>query len=200
MISVYNIKPKFQQLLKPVLQAMYRAGFTANGITWMAVLLSLFTGVYCWFFPGKAAFVILPIALLLRMALNALDGMMARTYHMQSKSGEVLNELGDVVSDMFMFAPVGELFHVDSRLFVSFLLLSAVNEFAGILGKAVSGERRYEGPMGKSDRALVIGLVALISFFSPILLPYTNYIFGVILLLLLISTATRIRKTLSKTA
>ena len=200
MISVYNIKPKFQQLLKPVLQAMYRAGFTANGITWMAVLLSLFTGVYCWFFPGKAAFVILPIALLLRMALNALDGMMARTYHMQSKSGEVLNELGDVVSDMFMFAPVGELFHVDSRLFVSFLLLSAVNEFAGILGKAVSGERRYEGPMGKSDRALVIGLVALISFFSPILLPFTNYIFAVILLLLLISTATRIRKTLSKTA
>lgn len=166
----------------------------------MAVLLSLFTGVYCWFFPGKAAFVILPIALLLRMALNALDGMMARTYHMQSKSGEVLNELGDVVSDMFMFAPVGELFHVDSRLFVSFLLLSAVNEFAGILGKAVSGERRYEGPMGKSDRALVIGLVALISFFSPILLPFTNYIFAVILLLLFISTATRIRKTLSKTA
>jgi CDP-diacylglycerol--glycerol-3-phosphate 3-phosphatidyltransferase len=142
----------------------------------------------------------LPLALLLRMALNALDGMMARTYNMQSKAGEVLNEIGDVISDLFIFAPIGILFKIDPIILIVFLLLSAVNEFAGILGKAVSGERRYEGPMGKSDRALVIGLVALISFFSEALLPYTNYIFGVILVLLIISTAVRIRKTLTMSA
>ena len=200
MISVYKIKPKFQQLLKPILDAMYRMGFTANSITWMAIALSIFTGIFCWFYPGKTAMLILPMALLLRMALNALDGMMARTYNMQSKAGEVLNEIGDVISDLCIFAPIGILFKLDPIILVVFLLLSAVNEFAGILGKAVSGERRYEGPMGKSDRALVIGLIALISFFSEVLLPYTNYIFGVVLALLIISTAVRIRKTLTISA
>jgi len=33
------------------------------------------------------------------MALNAIDGMLAREHHMQSKLGAILNELGDVVSD-----------------------------------------------------------------------------------------------------
>ncbi|MEO6453063.1 MAG: CDP-alcohol phosphatidyltransferase family protein [Ginsengibacter sp.] len=40
------------------------------------------------------------------MALNALDGMMARIYNQQTKKGEVLNELGDVISDLFIFFPL----------------------------------------------------------------------------------------------
>lgn len=196
MISVYNIKPKFQQLLKPVLDAMYRAGFTANGITWLAIFLSAGTGLFCWIFPVKTALLLLPLALLFRMVLNALDGMMARTYKMQSRRGEVLNELGDIISDIFIFAPIGMLFQIDLMPLVVFLLLSIINEFAGILGKAVAGERRYEGPMGKSDRALVIGLFSLITFFTPALLPYSNYLFAGIVLLLIISTGVRIRKML----
>jgi len=196
MISVYQIKPKFQQLLKPLLDAMYRAGFTANGITWMAIILSVGTGIFCWCYPGKTALLIMPLALLIRMALNALDGMMARLYNMQSTAGEVLNELGDVVSDVFIFAPTGVLFGVNPILLIAFLLLSMVNEYAGILGKAVSGERRYEGPMGKSDRALVVGVFSLIACFTDALLPYSNYLFGAVLFLLCLSTGVRIRNML----
>ncbi len=196
MISVYKIKPAFQQLLKPILTFLHKLGVTANAITWSAILLSIATGAFAWYYPEKNALLLLPLALLVRMALNALDGMMARTYNMQSKQGEILNELGDLISDFIMFAPLYFLFKLNVFVLIAFLFLSMVNEYTGILGKAVSGERRYEGPMGKSDRALVVGLFSLISFFTDALIPYSNHTFIVICGLLILSTGVRIAKTL----
>jgi CDP-diacylglycerol--glycerol-3-phosphate 3-phosphatidyltransferase len=197
MISIYSIKPKFQQLLKPVLELLYKMGMTANAITWIAILLSIGTGALLWIHPYGLSFIILPAALLVRMALNALDGMMARTYNMQSKKGEVLNELGDVVSDFIMFFPLIRLLPINVYVILVFLFLSVLNEYTGILGKAVSGVRRYDGPMGKSDRAFVVGLISLIFYFTTRLGYYVDYIFLFINLLLVISTYIRIHKTLN---
>lgn len=196
MISVYKLKPKFQQLLGPLLDLFYKLGMTANTITWMAILLSITTGVYCWLYPTNWALIVMPIALLLRMTLNALDGMMARKYNMQSNGGEILNELGDVISDIVMFAPIYFLFDLNLYLLFTFLFLSTINEFTGVLGKAISKVRRYEGPMGKSDRALVVGIICLILFFTKSILPFLDYMFVLINLLLIVSTAVRIRNTL----
>jgi CDP-diacylglycerol--glycerol-3-phosphate 3-phosphatidyltransferase len=196
MISTYKIKPKFQAFLLPVLKFLHRCGVTANAITWSAIMLSVATGVICFFYPSKMMLVIIPISLFVRMALNALDGMMARIYQMQSKKGEILNELGDVVSDFIMFYPLGKIFDLDSNLLVAFLFLSLVNEYVGVLGKAVSGERRYEGPMGKSDRAFVVGLLCIFSLIFPICLTYSNYVFVFVCALLIVSTSIRIYKTL----
>jgi CDP-diacylglycerol--glycerol-3-phosphate 3-phosphatidyltransferase len=140
---------------------------------------------------------ILPLALLIRMALNALDGMMASTYHMQSKKGEVLNELGDVVSDFLLYFPLLKLFSIPIYILIAFLFMSVLNEYAGILAKAVSGTRQYDGPMGKSDRAFVIGLLSLVFYFTHALIPYIDYIFLVLILLLMLSTFFRIKKTLN---
>jgi len=198
MISVYNIKPKFQQLLKPLLVFMHKMGISANAITWMSVILSVATGVLIWLHPYGAAFILLPASLFVRMALNALDGMMARTYNMQSKAGEVLNEIGDVVSDVLMFFPLLKLFQLNLYVLLLFIFISVINEYAGILGKAVSGVRRYEGPMGKSDRAFVVGLLSVICLFVPQATGYFNYVFILIILLAIFSTATRIHKTLNQ--
>jgi len=130
------------------------------------------------------------------MALNALDGMMARTYNQQSKKGELLNELGDVVSDLFIFFPLLKFEQSSLYLVVIFICMSVVNEFAGLLGKVISGQRRYEGPMGKSDRAFVMGLYGLLAFFSVNITPYSVYIFVIINALLILSTAIRATKTL----
>src|SRR5688572_25543674 len=102
MISVYKLKPKFQQLLMPVLARLHRNGITANQITLSAIILSLIIGILFWYADrNRFFFIAIPAGLFLRMALNALDGMMARTYQQQTKSGEILNEIGDVVSDLF---------------------------------------------------------------------------------------------------
>lgn len=163
-------------------------------ITWMAILLSLAMGLLFWIHPFDYSLLIMPVALLIRMALNALDGMMARIYNMQSKSGELLNELGDVVSDFLMFFPLIKLPGVNIYIVMGFLFLSIVNEFTGVLGKAINGVRRYDGPMGKSDRAFLIGVICLILYFLPAVRNFLNYIFDLAILLLMVSTSVRIKK------
>lgn len=198
MISIYNIKPKFQKLLQPSLHVLHKAGFTANQITTISLVLSFIIGILFWFAADYPVFFLaLPVGLFLRMALNALDGMMARTYHQQSKQGEVLNEFGDVVSDLFIYFPLIRFENASIYWVVAFICLSVVNEFAGVLGKAVSGQRRYEGPMGKSDRAFVMGIYGLLCFFNVGFRPYSVYIFIFLILLLLISTITRLKKIIN---
>ena len=37
------------------------------------------------------------------------------------------------------------------------IVLAILTEFAGVLGPSVRASRRYDGPLGKSDRALLFG-------------------------------------------
>ena len=197
MISMYNIKPKFQELLKPTLGFLYRRGITANQLTLSAVMLSFLMGMGLWFSKEwHFGFLFVPIGLLLRMALNALDGMMARSYNMQSKLGEALNEIGDVISDMFIYIPLIKIVGVSPELVAYFVGLSIVNEFSGVIGKVIGNQRRYDGPMGKSDRAFVIGLLCLCLYFYSIPAFYINIIIALCAVLIVISSYIRIKKAL----
>ena len=182
----------------PALRVLHRKGVTANQITVSAILLSLLIGILFWYADNHALlFLALPIGLLLRMALNALDGLMARQYHQQSKLGEVLNEIGDVVSDLFVYFPLIKFQPSSGLLITIFLCLSILNEFAGILAKVISGQRRYEGPMGKSDRAFLVGLYGLLQFFCVDITSIASYLFIIINFLLLLSTYLRVKRSIT---
>ncbi|MGE8242576.1 MAG: CDP-alcohol phosphatidyltransferase family protein, partial [Sphingobacterium sp.] len=72
MISVYKLKPKFQQLLMPILTFLHRKKVTANQITIGSIVLSLVIAVSFWYADRMPIlFLALPIGLLLRMAFNA---------------------------------------------------------------------------------------------------------------------------------
>lgn len=197
MISVYKLKPRFQQLLTPVLLFLHRNHITANQITVGSIALSVIIGILFWNADiSKWFFLSLPIGLLIRMALNALDGMMARKFNQTSKLGEVLNEVGDIVSDVIIFFPLLKFQPESLYLIVIFIILSVINEFAGLMGKIVGKERRYDGPMGKSDRALVLGIYGLAVFFGADISGISQYIFSVIIVLLTTSTYIRLKKSL----
>lgn len=74
-----------------------------------------------------------------------------------------------------------------------FLLLSVLNEFAGLLGQTLGKERRYDGPMGKSDRALVVGVLSLLFVFEVPVHLYLGWISSAICLLLIWSTFKRLK-------
>lgn len=197
MISIYQLKPRFQQALQPICDALFRLGFTANQVTIAAILLSAGLGfLFLCYTHAAIVLLLIPIGLLVRMGLNALDGMMARQYGMESKLGQVLNELGDVLSDLFIILPLAIISTIHSGIIFLFATLTILNEFAGILGQAMGGARRYEGPMGKSDRALIIGLFCLVGFFWQSVFLYGNIIFGLASILLIISTFIRLKKSI----
>jgi CDP-diacylglycerol--glycerol-3-phosphate 3-phosphatidyltransferase len=198
MISVYQLKPRFQALLQPVLRRLRHWGFTPNSLTIIAFLLSLAMGCYSFYGERQIALFLVPACLLLRMALNALDGMMARQFNLQSKLGAVLNEMGDLLSDAVLYYPVlYVLFDMDPIWVDWFIFLSILNEFAGLLGQALGGERRYDGPMGKSDRALLIGVLCLlIGFGLPSFYLLNTAVWIIIFGLLIWSTLKRLKHAL----
>ena len=198
MISVYQLKPRFQALLQPVLRRLRNWGFTPNSLTIIAFLLSLAMGCYSFYGERQIALFLVPACLLLRMALNALDGMMARQFNLQSKLGAVLNEMGDLLSDAVLYYTVlYVLFDMDSIWVGWFIFLSILNEFAGLIGQALGGERRYDGPMGKSDRALVLGLLCLlIGFGLPSFYLLNTAVWIIIFGLLIWSTLKRLKHAL----
>ncbi len=155
MLTIYSIKPKFQKILRPLLRFCAEKKVTPNQITLFACLLSVGFGLY-------GNFWLLPIAFLLRMALNALDGMLAREYRLQTPLGTYLNELGDLVSDLFLYLPFLWKFPSCQGLFIAVIFLSLFTEVAGLLAVSVKRERRYDGPMGKSDRAFCFSVLSLL--------------------------------------
>lgn len=163
MPSVYDLKPRFQSLLRPLVGSLARSGVTANQVTLAAVVVSVATGTALLLAPRASwALLLVPAVLLLRMALNAVDGMLAREHGQQSRLGALLNELGDVGSDAALYLPFAMIPGLDPRLVVVIVVLALIAEMTGVVAVQIGGERRYEGPMGKSDRAFAFGLLALL--------------------------------------
>jgi CDP-diacylglycerol--glycerol-3-phosphate 3-phosphatidyltransferase len=162
-VTIYDLKPRFQALLRPLATALVGAGATANGITVAALVLSVATGTALALMPGQRGWLLaLPPVLLVRMALNALDGMVARGFGQTSPRGALLNELGDVLADTALYLPLALVAGIEPVLLALVVILGVIGEMAGVVAVQIGSERRYDGPLGKSDRAFLFGLLALL--------------------------------------
>ena len=200
MPSIYDIKPAFQNLLRPLTRALAAAGITANQITVLAALLSCAVGACIALFPAERwPLLVLPAFLFFRMALNAIDGMLAREHGQKSRLGAVLNEVGDVVADTALYLPLALVPGFEPRLVVVIAALAIITELTGLAGLQVGASRRYDGPMGKSDRAFVFGLLALLAGLGVPLAPWLTPLLGIIVLLLAWTIVNRARRALAET-
>lgn len=167
-ISIYQIKPQFQALLRPLVRTLFGMGVTANQVTVFACAISIVLGICLYIWPVSWAFALVPVWMFLRMALNAIDGMLAREHGQASKLGAFLNEITDVLADAALLLPLAVVAPFHPLAVGIVILLSAVSEFTGALGQTVGASRRYDGPMGKSDRAFVFGAIYLWLAIAPL--------------------------------
>ena len=162
-MSIYELKPKFQNLLRPLVRLLYSAGVTANQVTLAACVLSVLLGALLVKFADVSTlFFLLPIWMFLRMALNAIDGMLAREFNQKTPLGGYLNEATDVISDTALYLPFAFVAPFGWGVISLVIFLAFMSEFLGVLGQVHGSGRRYDGPMGKSDRAFVFGLFGTI--------------------------------------
>lgn len=125
------------------------------------------------------------------MALNAVDGMLAREHNMQSKLGGILNELTDVISDTALFIPFMFTLNISSLNFIIFVSLSIISEMTGVVSVQVGSSRAYNGPMGKSNRAFFFGMLAFLIGFNVNLGSVIEYIFVGLEILLVLTIVNR---------
>ena len=192
-VTLYSLKPRFQAVLRPIASALAGKGVTANQVTLTAAFGSVIVGGSVAVAVGTAWFFLIPIWLLVRMALNAIDGMLAREFNQKSSLGAYLNEIGDVVSDAAIYLPFALIAPFNPFWVGLVILLSVVSEFAGVLGFLVGASRRYDGPMGKSDRALVFGALGLAVGLVPTLPQWTALVMPALAVLLCLTIFNRIR-------
>lgn len=200
MASIYDLKPRFVALLRPIAARLAAGGVTANAVTVAAMLGSVLVGGILALWPDcRLLWLILPVFLFLRMAANAIDGILARDFAMKSRLGAILNEVGDVVSDSGLYLPFALLIDVNGFWVVLAVVIAIIGEMTGVLGQVIGASRRYDGPMGKSDRAAVFGVLGFLIGIGVPLGAWINWAMIVIALLGLFTLLNRARRALAET-
>jgi CDP-diacylglycerol--glycerol-3-phosphate 3-phosphatidyltransferase len=197
--TIYDLKPKFQALLRPAAASLARAGVTANGVTVAALLLSAAQGLWLALEPGAALpLLVLPVTLFVRMALNAIDGIMAKEHGQATPRGAVLNELSDVICDAALYLPFALIPGVSAGLVALVVVFGIIGEMAGALGPMIKAPRHYDGPLGKSDRAFAFGLLAVLLGVGIAPGVWTGIYLAVLLALSVITVLNRARRIVAE--
>ncbi|ANM31394.1 hypothetical protein ABI59_20165 [Acidobacteria bacterium Mor1] len=200
-MTIYKLKPAFQNLLRPLCRSLAAIGVTANQVTLAAMALSIAVGALVALYPDRPRLLLLvPLTLFLRMALNAIDGMLAREHGMESPLGAMLNELGDVISDAALYLPLALHPGVYGPLVILIVVGAGLTELAGVVATQIGAGRRYDGPMGKSDRAFVMGATALALGVGEPGGRWVTIWLGGILLLTALTVRNRVRAALAERA
>jgi CDP-diacylglycerol--glycerol-3-phosphate 3-phosphatidyltransferase len=194
-VSIYSLKSRFQAVLRPIVRRLHAMGVTANQVTLFACVISIVLGGFLIQAPRRW-FALIPVWMFLRMALNAVDGMLAREFGQKSALGAYLNELTDVVSDAALYLPFAFVSPFDWRSVGAVIFASALTEMTGVVAVMAGASRRYDGPMGKSDRAFVFALLALWVAFQKALPSGAVWVMWAIAVLAALTVVNRIRRGL----
>ena len=198
-LSIYALKPRFQSLLRPLTSMLARSGVTANQVTLAAAIVSIALGAFIALnAAARWTFALIPLWMFVRMALNAIDGMLAREFAQKSALGAYLNELADVASDSALYLPFALLPPFTFPWLAMVIFLAVLTEFAGILGPAVGASRRYDGPMGKSDRAFVFGALGLWAGLASPMPDWLEWLMPVLAGALVLTIVNRVRNGLAE--
>ncbi len=197
-MTTYNLKSGFQNILRPTAYRLESFGITPNQITVAACLLSFFYAIGVFFYGNTSFyFFLFPFIFFVRMAMNAIDGIIAKEKNKISKLGAILNEFCDILSDVFLTGVFLFVAGINSHLVWGFAFLSLFVECVGMWAYFVREERSFAGPLGKSDRGLALGIMAFAAGFGIVtnqpMDTYINSVLIVSLILLVVTALNRVR-------
>jgi CDP-diacylglycerol--glycerol-3-phosphate 3-phosphatidyltransferase len=194
-MGLYAAKPAFQRGLQGIERTLVRRRVHPDVLTAGAVVVSALGGLSLWAANWAPWLLLLvPTAAIVRIALNALDGLVARDTGLARPWGEVLNEMCDRLSDVALFVGAALAPGSDARLGVAVLVAMLLSSYLGTAAKAAGGRRQYGGVMAKADRMLVLSGAALLAFFLPGV-PVLTVALGVVLAGLVVTLVQRARST-----
>ncbi len=161
MSGLYSVKPWFVRRLRRFEDALVERRVSPDTLSLAAVGVSVAAGIALaagGVLSEPLLWLLVPPLGLVRLALNALDGAVARRIGGGRPFGEVVNEMADRLADVATIAPLA--FVVGPALAFSALICALLASAAGCAGRAVTGRRMAGGPMGKADRVAVVALAA----------------------------------------
>jgi len=163
MNGLYVIKPWFVRRLRRLEDVLVARRVSPDSLTVVAVVVSVLAGAAIaagGLLDMPSLWLVVPPLVLARLALNALDGSVARRTHRARPFGAALNELGDRASDAALLGSAA--FVTEPSLALGAVAASGVASISGVTAQAITGRRDCGGPLGKADRAVVFAAGALV--------------------------------------
>lgn len=165
-MSIYGLKPRFSASLRGVQESLTRAGVTPDDLSVFSILVAVLA---C---PVAALAVHRPLLWLefaalvfVRLALNALDGAMARAGGGGRPWGTALNEFCDRAADALFLGALAPAVG-GAALPLAAIVCTFFCSGIGLLYQAVGRPRSHLGPMGKADRMVVLAIAATVAAVS----------------------------------
>jgi CDP-diacylglycerol--glycerol-3-phosphate 3-phosphatidyltransferase len=170
--GLYGIKPRFQSVLAPLADSLASRGVHPDVLTYGAVGCALVGGATLALSPSAPALLLtIPALVVARLALNALDGMVAQRSSVARPWGKVLNEFCDRLADLAFLGSLALLPGSSLTLVMAALCSTLLVSFLGVLAEAAGAGRQFGGIMGKADRMACLGLAATLSFVTGTYVP-----------------------------
>lgn len=170
------LKTRQRAWAQMIARTLVKARISPNSISIMSVVFAIGAGAAFFFsgepgaFPRTMLLLIAAACIQLRLLANMLDGMVAVEGGLQTRSGEIFNDLPDRISDAFILVPAG--YAAGSLWFGPELgwcaaLLAIFTAYVRMLGGASGLQQSFIGPMAKPHRMATLTVACVVSLFEP---------------------------------
>jgi len=161
MDGLYALKPWYAARLRPARAVLVRRRVSPGTLTLAGVAVGALGGVALATGNGLAV----PPLVAVRLACANLDGAVARETGTATPFGAVLNELGDRLADLALLA--GLVAVAPLPWVLAALLAATLPSWVALAGAAAGAPRRNGGPLGKTERCLLVCAAALVPVAAP---------------------------------
>ena len=162
------------RVIVPFVAGAARIGLTPNAVSTLAFLVAAAAGGTVYL-AGETPTLYLAgaVLVLLNGLLDLLDGALARELGTASKAGDLLDHVLDRYADIVII--VGLAGGIDDwRLGIAAVTGVLMTSYLGTQAQAVGIDRVYGGLLGRADRLVLVGLVAVVApFVTGALGPFT---------------------------
>jgi CDP-diacylglycerol--glycerol-3-phosphate 3-phosphatidyltransferase len=195
MVGIYQVKPTFQRSLRRFENWCVDHRVHPDSLTYAALGLSILGGLALYFAPERRLLVLaVPVVTIVRTALNALDGLVAKRTGVARPWGEVINESCDRLADVSLFGGMALAAGVNHLLGAITIVAMLLCSYVAILSKAAGGRRQYGGPAGKADRMILLAVGVPLGLWFPLPQVYDGLLV-ITLVGVLITLVLRLRST-----
>jgi CDP-diacylglycerol--glycerol-3-phosphate 3-phosphatidyltransferase len=159
--GLYSFKSWYAVRLAPVRRGLVAANVPPAAITVAGIIFGGGAGAALALLrPGPAAAAAVAALLAARLACANLDGGVARDEGRSTSFGSVLNEAGDRAAELAALA--GCLAFAPTALVAAAALAATLPSWVALAGAAAGLGRVQGGPVGKTERCLLLALIAAI--------------------------------------
>jgi CDP-diacylglycerol--glycerol-3-phosphate 3-phosphatidyltransferase len=167
MFGLYALKPWYAGRLGGVRRVLMTSGVSPNAVSLAGIAFGAAAGAILFLArPGLWTAVVVAALLAARLACANLDGGLARAAGRQTRFGVVVNELGDRLAEL---AALSGLLTRAPVLVAAAAVAASAPSWVALAGAAAGADRVQGGPVGKTERCLILILIAATGWVTALL-------------------------------